>query len=199
MFTERNINVMIIKSKIIRWGTVDVVVSFKIPILESWVQFPDGATVCNFFAFLRNVNSIFTALEQKFTKKPNGPVFEDDSTDEHWALFIDAWGRYKEMCDLTNLVEIRNELKTAYSPNINKFLFHLFGPETLNIAKEEQLLHHIRLVAMKGLHEEVHMRTFKKLGNNKGRVEHISLLNCSCGGGSVNLPGSVQTEVANSE
>ena len=82
LFNERNINVMIIKSIIVRRCAVGVVVSFKIPILES--------RVCNFFAFLRNVNIIFTALEQKFTKKPNGPVFEDDSTDEHWALFVDS-------------------------------------------------------------------------------------------------------------
>ena len=51
LFTERNINVMIIKSKIIRRCTVGVLVSFKIPILESRVQFPDGAEIRNFFLY----------------------------------------------------------------------------------------------------------------------------------------------------
>ena len=68
MFTERNINVMIIKSKILHRGTVGVVVSFKIPIHNIRVQFPDGAKVENFFAFLRNENSIFPTLEQKFLR-----------------------------------------------------------------------------------------------------------------------------------
>ena len=74
-------------------------------------------------------------------KKPDRPVIEDDSTDEDCALFVDAWGRYKEMCDLTNRAKIRNELRTACSPNVNRLLFLLLGSETLNIDTEEQLLH----------------------------------------------------------
>ena len=97
---------------------------------------------------------------RSFTKKPDRPVIEEDSTDEDWALFVDAWGRCKEMCDLTNLTEIRNELRTACSPNVSRLLFQLLGSETLNIASEELLLYQIRLVAVKGLHKEVHRHTF---------------------------------------
>ena len=78
---------------------------------------------------------------RSITKKPDRPVIEEDSTDEDWALFVYAWGRYKEMCDLTNLVEIRNKLRTACLQNVNRLLFQLLGSETLNIATEEQLLH----------------------------------------------------------
>ena len=42
---------------------------------------------------------------RSLTKKPDRPFIEEDSTYEDWALFVDAWGRYKEMCDLTNLSE----------------------------------------------------------------------------------------------
>ena len=73
------------------------------------------------------------------------------------------------MCDLTNLAEIRNKLRTAYYLKINGLLFQLLGPETLNIAKEEQLLHQIRLVAVKGLHKEVHRRTFHNIRQQEGK------------------------------
>ena len=42
-------------------------------------------------------------------------------------------------------------------------LSQLLGSETLNIATEEQLLHQIRLVAVKGLHKEVHWHTFHNI------------------------------------
>ena len=77
-------------------------------------------------------------------------------------------GRYKEMCDLTNVAEIPNELRTACSPNVNRLLFQLLGSETLNIATEEQLLHQIRLVAVKGLNKEVHRHTFHNIRQQEG-------------------------------
>ena len=72
------------------------------------------------------------------------------------------------MYDLTNLAEIRNVLRTACSPNINRLLFQLLGSETLIIATEEQLLHQIRLVAVKGLHKEVHRHTFHNIRQQEG-------------------------------
>ena len=72
------------------------------------------------------------------------------------------------MCDFTNLAEIQNELRTACSPNVNRLLFQLLGSETLNIATEEQLLHQIQLVAVKGLHKEVHRHTFHNIRQQEG-------------------------------
>ena len=100
---------------------------------------------------------------QSLTKKPDRPVIDEDFTDEDWALFVNAWGRYKEICDLTNLAETRNELRTACLPNINRLLFQLLGSETLNIATKEQLLHQIQLIAVKGMHKEVHRHTFHNI------------------------------------
>lgn len=61
---------------------------------------------------------------------------------------------------LTNRMEICDELRMAYSNEVNKLLFELAGPKGLNITTEEQLLCHIRLVAVKGLHQEVHRHRF---------------------------------------
>ena len=101
-------------------------------------------------------------------KKPDRLVIEEDSTDEDWALFVDAWCRYKEMWYFTNQAEIWNVLRTACSPNVNRLLFQLLGSETLNIATEEQLLHQIRLVAVKDLHKEVHRHTFHNIRQQEG-------------------------------
>ena len=57
---------MIINSNVTRKGTVEVVVSFKIPTLEYRVQFSEARTVCNFFAFLRNVNIICYCHKEKY-------------------------------------------------------------------------------------------------------------------------------------
>ena len=104
-------------------------------------------------------------------KKPDRPVIEEDSTDKDWALFVDAWGRYKEICDL---VEIRNDLRTVCLLNVNRLLFQLLGSETLNIATEEQLLHQIGLVAVKGLHKEVHRHTFHNIRQQEGEgISHF--------------------------
>ena len=59
-------------------------------------------------------------------------------------------------------------LRTACSSNINRLLFQLLGSETLNISTEEQLLHQIRLVAVKGLHKEVHRHTFHNIRKQEG-------------------------------
>ena len=42
---------------------------------------------------------------RSFTKKLDRPIIKEDSTDKDWALFVNAWGRYKEMCELTNLAK----------------------------------------------------------------------------------------------
>ena len=47
-------------------------------------------------------------------------------------------------------------------------LFQLLGSGTLNIATEEQLLHQIWLVAVKGLHKEVHRHTFHNIRQQEG-------------------------------
>lgn len=66
------------------------------------------------------------------TKRMQRPSIGLDSTDSEWALFLDTW--YKEMCRLENPAAIRNELREACTPETNRLLFELVGPERLNNA-----------------------------------------------------------------
>ena len=91
-----------------------------------------------------------------YVRKPKRPTIALDSSDKDRALFIDTWSWYKEMCLLMNLVVIQNELRTACTPELNRLLFDLLRAKKLNSATKEQLLQHIRLIAVRGLHEEVH-------------------------------------------
>ena len=47
-------------------------------------------------------------------------------------MFTDQWARYKDMTKLRNLAEIRNELRSTCSREVNKLLFDLVGAESLN-------------------------------------------------------------------
>ena len=69
-------------------------------------------------------------------KKPDRPIIEQDSTDNDWALFTDSWQRYKDMCRLRDISEIRNELRSSCSSDVNKLLFDLIGSDRLNSASE---------------------------------------------------------------
>ena len=107
-------------------------------------------------------------------KKPDRPIIEGNWNDSEWALFLDTWRRYKIMASLTQADEIRMELRAACSSDVNKFLFEFVGPNILDNATEEQLLAHIKSVAVKGLHKEVHRVTFGKLKQGDGEsVTHF--------------------------
>ena len=86
-------------------------------------------------------------------KKPDRPIIEQDSTDNDWALFTDSWQRYKDMCRLRDISEIRNELRSSCSSDVNKLLFDLIGSDRLNSASEAELLTFIKSVAVKGMHK----------------------------------------------
>ena len=74
------------------------------------------------------------------TKTPDRPVINDDISEGDWAVFLDTWNRYKSMCKLQNIVNIRNELRSACSPAINKTLIELIGPTNLSTLNKEDLL-----------------------------------------------------------
>ena len=56
----------------------------------------------------------------------------------------------------------------ACTPELNRLLFVLLGAEMLNSASEEQLLWHIRLITIRGLHKEVHQQNFNLMRWKKG-------------------------------
>ena len=101
-------------------------------------------------------------------KKPDRPIIEQDSTDNDWALFTDSWQRYKDMCRLRDISEIRNELRSSCSSDVNKLLFDLIGSDRLNSASEAELLMFIKSVAVKGMHKEVHRQTFHSMRQSEG-------------------------------
>ena len=111
-----------------------------------------------------------TASAQKEGRKrrPDRPVIEANLSDSDWALFNDTWSRYKVMAAISDADEIRMELRAACSSDVNKLLFEFVGPTTLNTATEEEMLGHIKSVAVKGVHKEVHRMNFSKIRQGDG-------------------------------
>ena len=101
-------------------------------------------------------------------KRPTRPLIEANISDCDWALFEDSWKRYKAMAALTREDEIRMELRAACSSDVNKLLFEFVGPEVLDNASESQLMAHIKGIAVKGLHKEVHRMNFSKIKQGDG-------------------------------
>ena len=74
------------------------------------------------------------------------------------------------MTKISNLVEIRNELRSTCSMVISKLLFDFVGADQLNSCTEQQLLAHIKSVVVKGVHKEVHHQKFHSLHQFPGKV-----------------------------
>ena len=103
-------------------------------------------------------------------RRPDRPTIEPDSSDNECALFVDSWQRYKNMCRLRDDADIRNELRSCCSTEVNKLLFDLIGSERLNSTSESDLMSHIKSVAVKGVHTEVHRQTFHAMKQSEGEA-----------------------------
>ena len=101
-------------------------------------------------------------------KKPDRPTINGGLDDRDWALFMDSWIRYKTMVNLTDLGLTRMELRSACSEDVNKLLFEYVGSTALDTCSENQLLEHIKSVAVKSVHKEVHQVAFNKMIQNPG-------------------------------
>ena len=99
--------------------------------------------------------------KDNYVQKHERPVIELGSSNGDWALFMDTWNQYKEMCKLTNPSTICNELRMASTPDLNRLLFNLMG--ALNTTSEDQLLQYIKIVAVRELHKEVHRQNFHSM------------------------------------
>lgn len=107
------------------------------------------------------------------SKRPDRPIIEAGIDDREWALFQDTWGRYKKMIGVVSTAPgyaetIRNELRSSCTPAVNKMLFEFFGATTLDTCSEETLLTHIKSVAVKETHQEVHRMNFGLLSQEPG-------------------------------
>ena len=101
-------------------------------------------------------------------KKPDRPKINGGLDDREWALFLDSWERYKVMVNVTDVASIRMELRAACSEDVNKLLFEYVGAPVLNASTENNLLQHIKDVAVKSVHKEVHQVAFNNMSQNIG-------------------------------
>ena len=65
---------------------------------------------------------------------------------------------------------IRLELRDACSEDVNKLLFEYVGTVELETCSEEQLLEHIKSVAVKSVHKEVHRMAFNTMSQDTGEA-----------------------------
>ena len=102
------------------------------------------------------------------TKRPDRPTVNVNIDEREWELFKDTWQRYKTMTGLAGEDGIRMELRASCSSDVNKLLFEFVGATMLDTASEQELLGHIRSIAVKGTHKEVHRMNFGKLIQQEG-------------------------------
>ena len=100
-------------------------------------------------------------------KRPDRPIIEKESSESEWAMFVDAWERYKEVTELPSETRIRYELRSACSREVEKELFDNYGSD-LKECTEAELLEKIRSVAVSTVHKEVHRQKFKEIAQFEG-------------------------------
>ena len=74
------------------------------------------------------------------------------------------------MANIMDVNIIRMELRAACSDDVNKLLFEFVGTGALDVCSEEDLLKHIKAVAVKVVHKEVHRMTFNTMTQNDGET-----------------------------
>ena len=111
-----------------------------------------------------NANSAVRTTPLKLER----PTIDADSTDNKWIIFKDAWIRYKDMAKLSDIRDIRNELRSTCSQSVNEMLFNFIGPTSLNSATEEEMLNYIKSVSVKTVHPEVYRQQFFTMKQTDG-------------------------------
>ena len=104
------------------------------------------------------------------TKAPDRPVINANTDEREWELFKDSWNRYKLLAGITDDNLLRMELRASCSQDVNRLLFEYVGASTLDTATEQQLMAHIKSVAVKGTCKEVHRMNFFKLSQMDGET-----------------------------
>jgi hypothetical protein len=128
--------------------------------------------------------------------KPSRPVIEMNIDDIEWSIFLDKWSHYKSITEMADDKEMCLELKECCSSSVHGALYRFVGPEELSkdsITEEEMLLH-IKSVAVKTIHEDVHrwnyhqmsQQTDEPISNYVGRLKAQAGLckfnvECRCG------------------
>ena len=105
---------------------------------------------------------------QQATKKLDRPPITGGMEERDWSVLLEHWDRYKTMGGLTAVNVIRNELRACCTQEVNKILFEFVGAARLSTCTEDELLAHIKSVAVKSVHKEVHRMTFDNIRQNDG-------------------------------
>ena len=118
---------------------------------------------------MRDANEGSHSSQTYKVKTPDRPVINAGLDDRDWALFEDTWSCYKVMLNMEHDdARKRMELRAACSDEVNKLLFEYVGPDSLKTCTESELLKHIKDVAVKSIHKEVHRMAFNKMHQNSG-------------------------------
>ena len=101
--------------------------------------------------------------------RPTRPTIEADLDGAMWAVFLDKWRHYKRIAELTEQ-EVVLELHEACSPQVHKLLYQYVGTGALHneTITEEELLTHIKSVAVKAINVEVYRWRFTQLRQEQG-------------------------------
>ena len=100
--------------------------------------------------------------------KPTRPPVDIDTSEGEWSVFEDQLARFKRMAKLTDIDEIRDNLRECCSAQLNKRLFDVKGAAMLDTASEADLMSWIKEIAVKGLHKEVHRTQFVNCKQKQG-------------------------------
>lgn len=104
--------------------------------------------------------------------RPTRPIIEADVDDVEWGIFLDKWRHYKKIAELSSDREICLELRESCCVQVNKLLYEFVGPADLNDEglTEITMLKHIKSVAVKSIHKEVHRWHYSQLTQHNGET-----------------------------
>ena len=135
---------------------------------------------------------------KKMAARPRAirPIIEEGVDDFSWNLFLDKWQRYTLAIGVETEREICAELRECCSQEVNRMLFEFIGGKELNSTgmTEAKLLNHIKAVAVRSIHKEVHRYHFNQISQGEsekvakfvGRLKAQAILcdfnvKCKCG------------------
>ena len=116
------------------------------------------------------------------------PVINVGMNNLEWEVVRKDWSWYKLLYDIddTDVEMIQLELRLCCSAEINRLMFECFKTALFNVCSEEELLGHMKSVAVKSAHIEVHTMAFNAMVQEKGEsithfVERLTSKAISCG------------------
>ena len=125
-------------------------------------------------------------MKAKFSNKarPKRPTVEAEIDDVEWGIFLDKWKIYKAIAELEDH-EICMELRETCSTAVYKLLYQFVGSDELNRTDitEIDMLAHIKGVAVKSVHKEVHRWNYNQMSqeNDEKISKYVGRLKSQAG------------------